>query len=109
MESDFSDNDARRIDRQHFVMHENIPLLFGLVKKLVEIRGTLSWDEDARVALYESITDSGITVWKLREFEEVNVEGAPATRVSERIEGLSPAWLKLIVQSETTKSHKFVY
>ncbi|PPQ95197.1 hypothetical protein CVT26_014888 [Gymnopilus dilepis] len=115
-------SDGTCITRQHFSMEESVPLLFGLLKSKVVLSGTLSWDKSVpaspsvgdqeaaadrpRYALYESVASgSGIIVWKLRTFTR---EGGDVskTRVVERIEGWAPMWLRAIVQSEATKSHK---
>jgi len=81
-------------------------LAFGLTHKKVAIVGAQTWDEDAKVALYESVTDQGIVVWKLRAFKEIEEDGRKKTRVVETIKGSCPVWLKLIVQKETAKSNK---
>jgi hypothetical protein len=57
-------------------------------------------DEEAKVALYESVTNQGIIVRKLRRMEEIpaaNGEG-PKSRVTETINGTCPGWIRLIVQ-----------
>ncbi|KAJ3732520.1 hypothetical protein DFJ43DRAFT_1131777 [Lentinula guzmanii] len=88
--------------RQAFTMTETVPLLFGLFKNDVVLKGTLTWDETAKVALYETESTNGVQVWKIRTFEEVD---ADTTRVSERIEGICPRWLRAIVQREASKGH----
>ncbi|KAJ3830054.1 hypothetical protein F5880DRAFT_1469228, partial [Lentinula raphanica] len=93
---------TRTLARQSFTMTETIPLFMGLLKNDVVLRGTLTWDEDARVALYESESSGGVQVWKVRLFEEVDED---STRVSERIEGLCPRWMRWIVQREADKGH----
>ncbi|KAJ3992409.1 hypothetical protein F5050DRAFT_1699361 [Lentinula boryana] len=93
---------TRMLPRQAFTMTETIPLLFGLFKNDVVLKGTLTWDETAKVALYETESSNGVQVWKLRTFEEVD---ADTTRVSERIEGICPRWLRAIVQREASKGH----
>ncbi|KAJ3762640.1 hypothetical protein EV360DRAFT_35288, partial [Lentinula raphanica] len=93
---------TRTLPRQSFTMTETIPLFMGLLKNDVVLRGTLTWDEDARVALYESESSGGVQVWKVRLFEEVDED---STRVSERIEGLCPRWMRWIVQREAEKGH----
>ncbi|KAJ3840834.1 hypothetical protein F5878DRAFT_532872 [Lentinula raphanica] len=93
---------TRTLARQSFTMTETIPLFLGLLKTDVVLRRMLTWDEDARVALYESESSSGVRVWKVRMFEEV---GVSTTRVSERIEGLCPRWMRWIVQREAEKGH----
>jgi len=94
------------LPRQYFRLNETIPLAFGLTHKKVAIVGAQTWDEDAKVALYESVTDQGIVVWKLRAFKEIEEDGRKKTRVVETIKGSCPVWLKLIVQKETAKSNK---
>lgn len=99
------DATGRTLPRRAFRLIETVPVLFGLFHKSVEIVGTQTWDDDAKVALYESITDIGVQVWKLRRFEEVEDGGTKKTRVSETIRGKAPSLLKLIVQKETERSH----
>jgi len=117
--------DGMKITRQHFTMEETVPILFGLIKKNVMLRGTLSWSEDVLAALqsdgpqaaldlplealYETISDSsgGIQTWKVRRFEAVK-EDPGKTRVSERIEGWSPMLLRPIVQREAEQGHQYV-
>src|ERR1700734_2591299 len=45
------------LPRQFFRLQETIPLLFGFVKQKVEVVGCQTWDEEAKVALYESVTN----------------------------------------------------
>jgi len=110
------------LKRQHFLLQETVPILFGLFKKTVNITGTLTWhdcilssssvaaassgDDGSPVeALYESLSDSaGILVWKLRTFDKVHGE-PDKTRITERIEGWAPALLRPIVQNVTTAAH----
>ncbi|KAJ3524005.1 hypothetical protein NM688_g8636 [Phlebia brevispora] len=94
------------LPRRAFRLEEAIPLLFGLVTKKIVILGTQTWDEDAKATLYESVTDAGVQVWKLRRFEEVEVAGTKTTRITETIKGKAPALLRPIVQKETARSHK---
>ncbi|KAF9456755.1 hypothetical protein BDZ94DRAFT_318522 [Collybia nuda] len=93
---------TRQIDRQFFTLQETVPVAFGLLHVKVKISGTLSWDEKSKVALYESKTDSGILIWKSRVFEKIDDK---RTRVSEKIRGKCPSWLRIIVQSQTLKGH----
>jgi len=93
------------LPRQYFRLQETIPLVFGLTHKKVEIVGAQTWDENAKVALYESVTDQGIMVWKLRSFKEIEEDGKKNTSVIETIKGSCPTWMKLIVQRETAKGH----
>ncbi|KAG6865182.1 hypothetical protein C0991_004625 [Blastosporella zonata] len=77
---------TRQLPRQFFIIHEAVPVIFGLLTTNVSLAGTLTWDKEASFALYESKTNSGIdiTVWKLRVFEEL--EGNK-TKVTETIQG----------------------
>lgn len=107
------------ITRQHFTMEETVPLFFGTFKSKVQLTGTLSWDDSALSAassspssrtleaLYESASNGGIVVWKLRTFSQEG-DDPNKTRVTERIEGWAPFLLKRIVQSEATKAHRCV-
>ncbi|PPQ86085.1 hypothetical protein CVT25_003150 [Psilocybe cyanescens] len=120
--------DANIVTRQHFTMVETIPLLFGLFNSKVMLKGTMSWDDAALsslskptesqeseapsseenltlYALYETIGNAGIMVWKLRIFTR-DGSNPSKTKVTERVEGWAPAWLRPIVQSETTKGHR---
>ena len=90
------------------MLREDVPVLFGLITKKIEINGKQTWDPDAKVALYESVTEMGIEVWKLRKFEEIEENGARKTRVSEIIRGRAPALMRFIVQKETTRGHRCV-
>jgi len=110
------------LTRQHFTMVETVPLFFGMFRSKVILTGTLSWDNDALAtlssdsgneenheiyALYESISDGGLVVWKLRTFTVE--DGDPLkTRVTERIEGWAPTLLRAIVQKEAEKAHRCV-
>jgi hypothetical protein len=100
-------SDTRRLPRYFFTLVEDVPVLFGMVKTKVTIAGTLTWDEDAKIALYESETTSGVTVkiWKLRRFEAL--EGN-RTRVTEIIQGKSPFWIKGTVYKECSEGHVYV-
>lgn len=90
------------LPRQAFTMTETVSV-FG-IKTDVHIQGTLTWDEEAKEALYETIVSaSGIQVWKSRNFEEMEES---KTRVTETIHGRCPTLLKRIVQGETSRSHK---
>ncbi|KAJ3900804.1 hypothetical protein F5879DRAFT_808527, partial [Lentinula edodes] len=104
-EAQNASEDTRTLPRQAFTMTETIPLVFGLFKNDVILNGTLTWDESAKLALYETESNNGVQVWKLRTFEEVD---ANSTRVSERIEGVCPRWLRAIVQREASKGHMCV-
>ncbi|KAF8896441.1 hypothetical protein BD779DRAFT_1495965 [Infundibulicybe gibba] len=95
--------DIHVLPRQSFKMTETIPILFGIIRQNVILSGTLTWDEPAGLALYETITDGGIQVHKLREIEAV--EGGK-TRVTEVIHGKCPSWLRLIVERAASHGHK---
>ena len=97
---------AGGLTRQWFRMQETIPLLFGLYKQKVEVVGCQTWDEEAKAVLYESVTDQGILIWKLRTFEEVDDGGVKTTKVTEVIKGTCPGWMKWIVKREATEAHK---
>ena len=115
-----NDGSTKTLTRQHFVFEKTIPLVFGLFKRKVNIVGTLTWDESVlssssvsscgddspAEALYESVSDSGgVLVWKLRTFEKV--DGEPdKTKVTERIEGWAPAFLRSTVQNIFTVEHQ---
>lgn len=99
--------EQQTLPRQHFTMTETVPLLFGLINTNVELTGTLTWEDDGpttgiKHALYETTSNNGIRVWKLRTFEAVDDN---TTKVSERIEGLCSSWLQPIVQKEASKAH----
>ena len=98
----------RHLPRQFFTLTETAAVLFGLIKTNVYLAGTFTWDEEAKLALYESSTTSGISVkvWKLRRFEQV--EGN-RTRVSETIQGRCPFWIKSVVQKEGSSQHMYVF
>lgn len=94
----------RLLPRQFFSYEETVPIAGGLVKHKVRLAGSQTWDDEARVAVYETVgEDMGIVVWKLREFEELE---SGRTRVKERIEGSCPGWTKWIVQRQTVKLHQ---
>jgi hypothetical protein len=100
----------RNLPRQFFRLQETVPVLFGLIKKRVNLSGTLTWDEEAKVALYETYSDTGIVVWKVRMFKEVEgKDGKMSTMVSENIEGRCPPWMQWMVQKEATKAHMCVF
>ena len=107
--SDKEDADpVRNLPRQFFRLQETVPILFGLIKTHVNLSGTLTWDEEAKTALYETQSDAGITVWKLREFREFEGKDGMSTIVSEKIEGRCSPWIQWIVQKEATKAHMCV-
>ncbi|RDB25849.1 hypothetical protein Hypma_006716 [Hypsizygus marmoreus] len=93
----------RTLPRQFFKLKETVKVFFGLMNMQIVLSGTLTWDEAAKLALYESKTESGteVMVWKLRRFE---MEGNK-TRVSERIQGRCPSWVRSIVQTQASTGH----
>lgn len=94
------------IPRQFFRLYEEVHVLPGVTRR-IEINGAQVWDDEAKIALYESATEMGIVVWKLKKFEEVDEEsGHKATKITEHIHGKCSWWLKVIVQSETRRGHK---
>lgn len=102
-----SSTSSEGLPRQYLRLQETVSLIFGLNVK-VEIVGTQTWDEDAKMALYETVTDQGIMVWKVRVFKEIEDDGKKKTSVMETINGSCPWWMKLIVQRETSKAHRCV-
>lgn len=100
---------VRTLPRQFFELVEMVPILFGIITTKVSLSGTLTWDDNEKVALYETRSNQGILVRKLRRFEEVvGKHGNKQTKVEETIEGSCPGWMKMIVQSEARKAHKCV-
>ena len=94
------------IPRQMFRLYEEVHIFPGLTKR-IEINGAQVWDDDAKVVLYESSTEMGVHVWKLRKFEEIDGDnGKKVTKVTENIYGKCSWWLKSIVQSETRRGHR---
>lgn len=90
------------LPRQSFKMTETISVVG--IKKDVHIEGTLTWDEEAKEALYESIASAnGIKIWRSRNFEEV---AESKTRISETIHGHCPTLIKGVVQGDTSRSHE---
>jgi hypothetical protein len=99
------ENSVRKLPRQFWTLTETVPLIFGLVHTDVHLTGTLTWDEEAKLALYESKGNLGVLVWKLRIFQEVD---ASTTRVTEIIRGRCSFWLKGIVQRKAAAAHMYV-
>lgn len=109
---------GKKVHRQHFTMTETVPLLFGLIKSHVRLTGTYCWAEfeegaTSAYTVHETIADGvGITIWKLRLLEEVEVdpgegqEKVKGTRVTERIEGWAPAWARPISQYVCASVHR---
>ena len=83
-----------------------------MFKSKVQLTGTLSWNDSTALsprtpeALYETVSNGGIVVWKLRTFFQEG-DDPNKTRVTERIEGWAPFLLKRIVQSEAAKAHRY--
>lgn len=112
---------GKKVHRQHFTMTETVPLLFGLIESHVRLTGTYCWvdlEEGATSAytVYESIADgTGITIWKLRFLEAVEVdvgegkEKVKGTRVTERIEGWAPALPRPVAQYVCAEVHRSVF
>lgn len=94
---------SRTLPRQAFKLTETVPIFF--IKKDVNLLGTVTMDEAAKVALYESQSDGGIQVWKLREFEDI---AGTKTKLTETIQGRCPVFLRPVVQFQTTKGHQYV-
>jgi hypothetical protein len=92
------------LPRIPFSFQETVPMVFGLVKTVVHLAGTLTWDEENKLTLYETHSDKGIDVWKLRRFQDI--EDGKKTKVTETIQGRCPALLSSIVQKETYKAHR---
>ncbi|KAJ7645266.1 hypothetical protein B0H17DRAFT_1148508 [Mycena rosella] len=95
--------------RQHILLSSLASKFEALAKDSVAVTGNLedvdfTWDEDKKLALYETSSDKGVVVRKIRRFKEVD-RGA-ATRVSETIDGQCPALLQLITQTTARKAHK---
>lgn len=66
-----------------------------------------TWDDNAKIALYESVTDQGIILRKLRTMEEIPAgkDGVVKTKVTETIEGTCQPCVRFIVQIVGTKAH----
>ena len=105
------DSTHRTLPRQHFYLQEKVNVFFGMMSQLVHLYGTHTWDEDAKVALYETQTHSAmgdLEVWKLRVLDEVEEGGKKKTRVTETVKGRCPALLKRVVQKEINTAHPYV-
>ncbi|KAJ7625407.1 hypothetical protein B0H17DRAFT_1111271 [Mycena rosella] len=92
--------------RQAFKYKETMKIVLGLmsVAVVVNLQGTFTWDEDRKLALYETSSDKGVVIRKIRRFEEV--DGGASTQVSETIDGQCPALLQIITQTSSRKAHK---
>ena len=100
----------RLLPRQYFHLEETVRVIFGLISIKVVINGTFTWDDDAKVALYESSADSDkVQIWKLREFEEFEEDGEKKTRAKETIKGASSILLKRITQNATRDALKCAF
>lgn len=99
--NDDNNPSVRFLSRQFFEFSETLSIL-GLMSHNVHLHGALTWDENAKVSLYEARSNTGILVWKLRIFEEVD---SNTTKVNETIRGACPSWCKPIVQRTTTAGH----
>ncbi|KAF7302677.1 hypothetical protein HMN09_00902300 [Mycena chlorophos] len=93
-----------RFPRQGFSYTETVGIIPGLhfTDVVVKLEGTFTWDEKAGVSLYETTSNSNVTVRKTRIFTESDGQ----TTVAERIDGQCGAWLQPIVQRATASSHK---
>ncbi|KAJ6471192.1 hypothetical protein DFH09DRAFT_480318 [Mycena vulgaris] len=92
--------------RQAFQYKETIKIIPGLtfLDVVVNLQGTFTWDEARKVALYETSSDKGVVVRKIRLFEEV--DGGAATKVSETINGQCPILLQPLTQKTARDAHK---
>jgi hypothetical protein len=99
-------NGVKLLPRQFFSYEESVPIAAGLTSHKVRLAGAQTWDDDARVALYETVgEDLGILIRKLREFEQIEGGG---TRVKEQIEGFCPKLATLVVKKQTEDSQRYV-
>jgi ubiquinone biosynthesis protein COQ9 len=106
-------------NRQHFLLEETVPVLFGLIKSKVNLRGVFTWVDTPEesyfsggpiYALYESEVIGGlaIRIWRLRKMEEVDSEvhhGEKATKVTETLHGVGPSYLKWFIAKEAETKH----
>jgi len=110
-----ADTPSTRYCRQHFLLEEGVPIIFGL-KTAISISGVLTWDVQVLSAerpvgpihaLYESRTTSGIpvSVRKLRIFELVEGEESQ-TRITEHLEVRCPSLLRPIIGPIAIKDHR---
>ncbi|KAH8831616.1 hypothetical protein DL96DRAFT_1588431 [Flagelloscypha sp. PMI_526] len=102
--SSVDDSSKRLLPRQAFTFTETISIIPHIYSVNVVLVGTLTRDEKAHVALYESASDGGIWVVKKRVFEEV--DGGKATKVIESTAGMCPGWQRMIAQRTTTRVHR---
>ncbi|KAH8830304.1 hypothetical protein DL96DRAFT_1592374 [Flagelloscypha sp. PMI_526] len=94
--------------RQHYKYKETIKIIPGisLFDVVVNLPGTNTWDEKNKVVLFETASDQGVAVVKVRTFTEIN--GGAATQVTETITGQCSWWLQSIVQKQVDATHKQV-
>ncbi|KAJ7497630.1 hypothetical protein FB451DRAFT_1550452 [Mycena latifolia] len=97
---------AGTFPRQNFKYKETIKIIPGLsfLDVVVNLQGTFTWDEDKNLALYETSSDKGVVVRKIRRFEEV--DGGAATQVSEVINGQCPLLLQPVTQKTARDAHQ---
>ncbi|KAJ7070643.1 hypothetical protein C8F01DRAFT_387550 [Mycena amicta] len=90
--------------RQGFTYTETIKLIPGLsfTNIAVNLVGTFTSDPARNVALYETTSDSSVTVRKTRIFTETNGQ----TTVAEHIDGQCPILEQPIVQLTAASAHK---
>ncbi|KAJ7645278.1 hypothetical protein B0H17DRAFT_458483 [Mycena rosella] len=95
------------LPRQSFKFTETVKMVprLAFLDVIVNLQGTLTWDEERHVVLYETVADM-VTVRKVRWFEAMDGPGGPATKVSETIEGQCPALLQFITQRTTRSAHQ---
>lgn len=107
-------------NRQHFLLEETIPVLFGWVKSTVKVQGVLTWVDPPEEAfssggplysLYESevVGNMGITIWRLRQMEQVDSgagNGQKATKVTETLCGVGPSYLRWLIAREAVTKHR---
>ncbi|KZV89790.1 hypothetical protein EXIGLDRAFT_771387 [Exidia glandulosa HHB12029] len=95
--------------RQHYTYKETIKIIPGisLFDIVVDLPGTNTWDEERKVVLYETASESqGVFVKKTRFFE--SIDDGKATRYTEKIVGQCNWILQPIVQNQATKTAKQV-
>ncbi|KAJ7457002.1 hypothetical protein FB451DRAFT_600289 [Mycena latifolia] len=94
------------LPRQSFTYKETVKIITGLsfLDSVIHIRGTFTWDEQGKVALYESLSDTGVLIRKIRRFEEV--DGGAATQISEKVYGQGAPLLRFINQWIARAAHK---
>ncbi|KAJ7153554.1 hypothetical protein C8R43DRAFT_1126833 [Mycena crocata] len=92
------------LPRQAFKYKETVKIIPGisLFDVVVNLEGTFTTDEANNLALYETASDKGVVVRKIRRFEEVD----GATKVTEHIDGQCPVLLQLITQKTARDAHK---